>query len=141
MNEHVSCAARGPGDDAAHTDETVVAQRIVAHLNAAAHDLDPVLAARLRAARARAVAAHRPRRGPARWWSAVAGAWSLRPLLRQAVAVAAVLALVAVGDYWNTWARLLEMEETDTALLADELPIDAYLDTEFNAWLRQDSAS
>ena len=68
-------------------------------------------------------------------------AWSLRPVLRQSVAMAAVVVLVFAGDHWTTSSLLLELEEVDAALLTDELPIDAYLDSDFPTWLQQDSSS
>lgn len=65
----------------------------------------------------------------------------LPAVLRPAVLVFAVLATVLAGDYWVTWSRVNSLQEVDTALLIDDLPIDAYLDADFKAWLQQDSQS
>lgn len=129
-----------PGGD--RLSDAAVARRIVGSLSVAAHHTDERVAERLRAARLRALEAHRPRRGvTARLLATMRAAWSLRPLLRQSVALAAVVVLVFAGDHWTTTSMLLELEEVDAALLTDELPIDAYLDSDFPAWLQQDSSS
>ncbi|WP_234421614.1 DUF3619 family protein [Parazoarcus communis] len=122
--------------------DAAVARRIVGSLSVAAHHTDERVAERLRAARLRALEAHRPRRGmAARFLATMRAAWSLRPVLRQSVAMAAVVVLVFAGDHWTTSSLLLELEEVDAALLTDELPIDAYLDSDFPTWLQQDSSS
>ncbi|NMG33591.1 DUF3619 family protein [Azoarcus sp. TTM-91] len=136
MNERV-IKVTGDADDG-----VAFARRIAAHLTVAAHEVDADTLARLRAARQRALAAHRPRSGLlgriAAW---VRAGVSPAAVLRQAGAVAAVLAVVAIGDMWATSVRLAELEEIDAALLVDELPIDAYLDEDFGAWLRHATQS
>ncbi len=48
----------------------------------------------------------------------------------------AALLLVLVGiSYWQTPQYGDENEEIDILLLADDLPINAYFDNEFDAWL------
>ncbi|MBI5108682.1 MAG: DUF3619 family protein [Rhodocyclales bacterium] len=62
----------------------------------------------------------------------------------QARTVVAILALAigATGTYyWNAFAQVQELEEIDSALLADELPPSAYLDRGFHAWLERGSDS
>lgn len=52
--------------------------------------------------------------------------------------IAAALALIAFlvgGDYITSMQRAAELEEVDSALLADDLPINAYLDRGFDTWL------
>lgn len=136
MNER-ACKLAGDADDG-----VAFARRIAAHLTVAAHEVDDDTLARLRAARQRALAAHQPKRGLlvriAGW---VRAGVSPAAVLRQAGAVAAVLVVVAVGDMWATSVRLAELEEIDAALLVDELPIDAYLDEDFGAWLRHATQS
>lgn len=59
-------------------------------------------------------------------------------LLPQARTLAALLALAVgvVGTYyWNNFQQAAENEEIDSALLADDLPINAYLDHGFRTWL------
>ena len=50
------------------------------------------------------------------------------------------LGLGVVGTYyWNNFQQAAENEEIDSALLADDLPINAYLDRGFRAWLERPS--
>jgi hypothetical protein len=46
--------------------------------------------------------------------------------------------LLAIGT-WQTNQRSAEMEEIDALLLTDDLPLDAYLDKGFEAWLKKRS--
>lgn len=50
-----------------------------------------------------------------------------------------VALLFALGSvlYWQSFQQNDETEEIEIMLLADELPIDAYLDDEFDEWLDQ----
>jgi len=138
MNERASkLAVTGDADD-----YEAFARRVAAHLTVAAHEVDEGVQARLRAARQQALAAHRPKGGVVgRIGGWVKAGVSPAMVLRQAGAVFAVLAVVAIGDMWTTSARLAELEEIDAALLVDELPIDAYLDEDFGAWLRHATQS
>lgn len=63
-------------------------------------------------------------------------------LLPQARTFAALSTLVLgiVGTYyWNHFQQAVENAEIDSALLADDLPINAYLDRGFSAWLEHPS--
>lgn len=65
-------------------------------------------------------------------------------LLPQARTLAALLALACgvVGTYyWNSFQQASENEVIDSALLSDDLPINAYLDRGFRAWLDNSSQS
>ncbi|MFT4172676.1 MAG: DUF3619 family protein [Rhodocyclaceae bacterium] len=108
-------------------------------LNGSTASMDPAVTERLFAARQAALRrAHQVRTEPvlvslghnlADWGR---GTW--RPLL-----LAAVLMIAAVGvDYWQTVVQARELEEVDSALLTNDLPINAYLDHGFARWL-QDS--
>jgi hypothetical protein len=58
------------------------------------------------------------------------------PAFRSVVALA-VLAVGVVGvSYWNALEQANENVDVDTALLADDLPITAYLDRGFDTWLK-----
>lgn len=122
-------------------DEHQFGRRIAAHLNAATHELDDGVAARLQAARTRALQAHRPRRGWLRLPVVAGLALGFGQRLGQGLALAAVAALVIVVDPWSAWPELVDLDDIDAALLSDELPIDAYLDADFARWLQQDSRS
>ena len=49
-----------------------------------------------------------------------------------------VLIVVASLAYqqWQAYQQQLDIEETDAAILTSDLPIDAYLDRGFQAWLK-----
>lgn len=60
---------------------------------------------------------------------------NLRPFLL----AAGLVTMLAAGNYFMSLERIAELEEVDSALLADDLPIDAYLDKGFDAWLSDSS--
>lgn len=120
-------------------DEIRLAHR-VRHLLDEGAALEPGQAARLRAAREQALAAYRP---AGDGHSLVAGGaiarlgglagFTLRVLLPLAILGAAFAATYA----WQQQQRAAELEELDAQLLSGDLPIDAYLDQGFAAWLKR----
>lgn len=117
-------------------------RKVAGRLSASARELDDGLVERLRAARERALAVQRPSGRLSRIFGRKAGFRLRFPgLVRPLALSVALLAAVVVGDYWATWARVSTLQEVDTALLIDDLPIDAYLDAEFKAWVQQESRS
>lgn len=64
----------------------------------------------------------------------------LRPA-RIAVSVLAMLAGMMGSYYWNSYQNAEDNIEVDTALLSDELPMDAYTDQGFRAWLEHNTSS
>ncbi len=60
---------------------------------------------------------------------------SLRLVLPMVVLVGGLLAISG----WQQNMRVAEVEEIDALLLAGELPLDAYLDKGFEAWLKKRS--
>jgi len=49
----------------------------------------------------------------------------------------ALIALAGFGyQQWQAYQQLTDLEETDAAILASDLPIDAYLDRGFQNWLK-----
>jgi hypothetical protein len=122
--------------------EEEFAHRVAGHLSVAARNLDDGHLARLRRARERALALRRQARGVS---GLLAGRSALQsffsPMLRPAGLIVAILAAVVAGDYWVTLSRVSTMQEVDTALLIDDLPIDAYLDADFKVWVQQESRS
>jgi hypothetical protein len=103
------------------------------------------LAERLRAARERALAAKRPERAPAFGWARMEssgalgglGRFSLRVLLPMLLLVAGLSSIYS----WQQEQRAADVEELDSRLLTDDLPIDAYLDRGFEAWLKKVSSN
>ena len=49
-----------------------------------------------------------------------------------------ILGLMAIQS-WRQFEIATEIEEIDTAVLTGDLPIDAYMDTGFDAWLKRSS--
>jgi hypothetical protein len=50
-----------------------------------------------------------------------------------------VALIVAAGfgyQQWQAYQQMTDLEETDAAILASDLPIDAYLDRGFQNWLK-----
>lgn len=61
--------------------------------------------------------------------------FSFRLLLPMAVLIGGLLSI----NSWQQNLRVAEVEEIDALLLTDELPLDAYLDKGFEAWLKKRS--
>lgn len=96
-------------------------------------------AERLRAARERALARQKPE--PA-YALAVAGGAMGRfgwggLALRVLVPIVMLLIAVAAVYIWQQNQRIAALEEIDAQLLADDLPPDAYLDRDFQNWLKK----
>lgn len=120
--------------------EPEFAYRIVHHLNHAVDGLDARTAHKLHEARELALARATGVTGRL----ALAGAGSVSADgvlagLRSWAAVCLLTIAVAGLAYWNDQQRIAEIEELDTALLADDLPINAYLDNGFEEWLKHSS--
>lgn len=62
--------------------------------------------------------------------------WFLRG--RAMMMTLALIALLGASDYWSECFRASELEDVDSALLSDDLPIDAYLDHGFDQWLKHE---
>lgn len=109
-------------------------------LDLGAEAIDPATSGKLFAARQRAlsrVPVHASRLGLAGFGHvSLSGLW---PAVRSAVALVMLAAGVAGTSYWDAQAQATETVDVDTALLADDLPINAYLDRGFNEWLKDSS--
>jgi len=112
----------------------------IRHLLNQGAPLDELVSAKLHAARARALERQRQESAQGLVWAgAVLGRLgglsgvSLRlivPLVALAIGLAAVVT-------WEQKQRAAEVEELDAMVLTGELPIDAYLDRGFEAWLKK----
>jgi hypothetical protein len=106
-------------------------------------DLDAGKLARLKAAREAALARQRiESRVPVLAWAdnligKSGGPSALIPRVLLPMAVV-ILCLIAVNQ-WRDSQLAAEIEEIDTAVLTSDLPIDAYLDKGFDAWLKRSS--
>ena len=118
------------------------AYKIRLHLNRGLHELRPQTADRLLAARERALAHQRQAVGQS-VLASVGGFVQYHfesPRIRQAISALALLLCVAGSTYWIADQRVAELGEIDSALLADELPISAFTDIGFDAWLKHNSS-
>ena len=103
----------------------------------------PQVAERLRQARELALERQRPEPAAALAWAdnviGRLGGWgglALRVLLPLAFLLGSGAALYI----WQQNQRAAEVEEIDSLLLTDDLPIDAYLDRGFQNWLKKRAA-
>lgn len=119
--------------------------RVAEHLSVSNRALDERVLERLRRARQRALAVSDARSRSR--LSDVLLAWRVRlrlvlsPATSSSAMLVVVLALFFVGGQWSDSQRFEAQQAVDTALLIDDLPIEAYLDPEFRAWLARESRS
>jgi hypothetical protein len=106
-------------------------------------NLDDAIGRRLRAARERALERQRPEPAPVLAWADNVlggfGGWSGVSLRLVAPVVALAIAAAAIYT-WQQNQRVAELVDIDSALLTDDLPIDAYLDRGFQNWLKKRAA-
>ena len=120
--------------------EQQIAYRIKQLLNRGL-DLDAGKLARLKAAREAALVRQRVEsRVPVLAWAGNAigksgGPSALIPKVLLPMAVL-ILGLIAVNQ-WRDTQVAAEIEEIDAAVLTGDLPLDAYLDKGFDAWLKR----
>ena len=125
-----------------NTDDINLAYKIRHALNEQLDALPESTTDRLAAARARALARKKPDAAPARQparrpWFDLSALLSGATLSRVAVAVPMLALVIGMGGVYQheQQERLAELADIDAAVLADELPLTAYLDTGFNAYL------
>lgn len=123
-----------------NTDDINLAYKVRHALNEQLDTLPDATTARLAAARKAAMARKKadvPRRAPAQPRFTFGSLFSMSGLGRVAVAIP-LFALVAglAGVYQHEQKQhIADMAELDAAVLSDELPLTAYLDDGFNAYL------
>jgi hypothetical protein len=120
--------------------EYELGSRIARHLDRGAYEIDPVTQASLRQARVRALESLQIQPS----WELVPAA---TPALRGGVLrhfntrhllpVAVLLAMISGMVYWQHAQHIDELVDIDAKLLAGDLPIDAYLDTGLDSWLKR----
>lgn len=118
--------------------ESEFAYKIKHQLDHGLGAVEPRTAARLHAAREKALSRHTAvssHLGLVGGGGATHDLWL--PRLRGALAALAIAVGVIGWNYWTELERAAEFEEVDTALLSDDLPINAYLDRGFDAWIQR----
>jgi hypothetical protein len=122
--------------------EQQIAYRIKQLLNQGL-DLDAGKLARLKAAREAALVRQRVESRVSVWaWAdnvigKSGGPYALIPRLLLPMVVL-VLGLIAI-NHWRDTQVAAEIEEIDAGVLTGDLPLDAYLDKGFDAWLKRSS--
>lgn len=127
--------------------EDELAGKIIQHLNYGAERLDPRTRNRLLAARELALSRSREARVPVLGFGGASHPVvrigghrvDIRYLIVTAVLVVFAGGLVGLGYWKKATGRVNELAEIDARILADDLPINAYLDRGFDAWLKRSS--
>ena len=118
------------------------AYKVRQQLNRGLHDLRPETLERLAAAREAALGAQK--QTVAHTVLASAGtffSFSVDNLhIRQVLAALALLLCALYSIYWVADQRVQELGDIDSAILSDELPIGAFTDKGFAAWLDSTSS-
>ena len=110
-------------------------------LDQGCENLEPRLAARLHDIRRQAVARQKAVVSGLRLANGSFTADLLWPNARSAAAIAALMLGMIGTYYWNAYEDADDYAEIDSALLADDLPVAAYTDQGFHAWLDHSSPS
>jgi hypothetical protein len=120
--------------------EHEIAKKITTYLDRGTADLKAGTAFKLLRARQLAVSRLGEQTRPALALAeAGGGSFGERRFLADArlwISVLLIVGGVLGYQYWQTAQQQRDIEETDAAILASELPIEAYLDQGFEAWLK-----
>ena len=122
------------------TEAAMLGQRAHAALEASASALPPDIVFRLQQSREHAVARHSTRRRTVSWLrfaglpEAGSGHW-MRDIVAPAMGIVMLALLATSASQFPQAERRDEMVDIDTALLSDDLPIDASLARGFGVWL------
>ena len=112
------------------------------HLNRGLQELPPATHSRLQAVRERALA--RQKVVARQTVLAMAGSFIQEHIeglhYKQMVVALALVLGVASYAYWQADQSIAELEVIDSALLADDLPIAAFTDRGFDAWLKSSAS-
>jgi hypothetical protein len=108
---------------------------IVRHLDRSAADLPPASSERLKAARS--IALERRKVVSAVRLAGHPGEFHLDVFAQRALAHAVLALFLATGfSFWHANRYISQTAEMDTAILADDLPIDVLTDKGFDQWLQ-----
>ena len=121
--------------------EVQFARRVAVTLDSGLRQLDPNTSAHLSALRHQALA--RQKLGAVhqtRFAGLVEVLHNGRENFTSWLAAVGLLVALAIGFYWQTQDAFNELEDVDSALLADDLPLGAYLDKGFDTWLQGNSS-
>ena len=121
-----------------------LARKVVGALDRSVEKLDAGTRERLAGARRLALSHHREQVVPV--WSL---AWAMNAAsprnayrqygVRYLLVMCAFVLAIAGFSYWQVTAPATDFAEIDVNLLTDDLPINAYLDSGFDSWLKRSS--
>ncbi|OQA34081.1 MAG: hypothetical protein BWY57_00767 [Betaproteobacteria bacterium ADurb.Bin341] len=120
-----------------------LAHRVCQKLDRTLDDLSPRVLRRLEAGRRHALAHQKRQAGL--WGLAMPGIGPVSFELsggvnfRRLLAMLLVLTALVFAFYWQGHQYVHDLEDIDSALLADDIPPDAFLDQGFAAWLEDSS--
>lgn len=112
-------------------------------LNHSLNDIPPTASRRLEAARHLALS--KQKQTVHQTALVHAGNWSISsssniPYLKQILAITALLLGMWISFYLDSMNYVSALEEVDSALLADDLPPEAFMDNDFFEWLKDDTS-
>jgi Protein of unknown function (DUF3619) len=121
------------------------ARKITAYLDRSAAELKAGTAYKLQVARGQALARLGDPKHAAQPDLALAGAGTatfggrrgLKFGTRLGIGILVIMIALFGYQQWQAYQQLRDIEETDAAILASDLPIDAYLDRGFQNWLKR----
>jgi hypothetical protein len=122
--------------------EHEIAKKITAYLDRGTAELKAGTAFKLQRARQRALSRLDEKTQPvpalvlAGTGGSTFGQRRFFPDARLWIGVLLIVGGVLGYQYWEQAQQARDIEETDAAILASELPIEAYLDQGFEAWLK-----
>lgn len=122
-------------------DEEKLAHSLKQHLNAGIRQLDPRVNERLLKARRLAVTHHSAKHGHTSQTNSAFTLVAVSQWARLALMIASLSIGIAATYYWNLSSEARENSEIDSALLADDVPPNAYIDPGFRKWLERASPS
>ena len=108
---------------------------VTQHLDAGARVIGQAPRERLKLARQAAIG--RQRRASEARFAGVVGLFNFDLYARRALMKSAALLIITIGvAYWHATDYIVKLEELDSAILTDEMPMDVITDKGFDAWLK-----
>ncbi len=123
-----------------HQDE--IARKIVGRLQWGTTQLEPAQIARLQAARERAVASARVPVAAMAMAGNSGGTLRLPRFSRKTLFLLTIISIVGLWAAYSQWSQddfYDNVGELDAQLLTGELPINAFLDKDFDTWVKESS--